>query len=64
MTQTFKADWSDFAGQDRNKIQDQSTKKDDDDEFSTIVTGPWMHRWKITNENRHTRALSSATPSC
>lgn len=60
---SFKADWSVFAGQDRNKLQDKSVNKEDGDDFSTIVTGPWMLRWKITNENRHTRALTSITSS-
>ena len=29
----------------------------DVDEFDTTNPGPWMLKWEITNENRHTAAL-------
>lgn len=31
-----------------------------DDEFSTIIVGPWMKRWKMVNHNRHTDAFQAA----
>jgi len=29
----------------------------DVDEFDTTIPGPWMMKWEIINENRHTVAL-------
>lgn len=30
------------------------------DEFDTTLSGPWMHRWELTNHNRHTATLQDA----
>ena len=30
----------------------------EEDEFNTILQGPWMKKWEITHSNRHTEALT------
>uniref|UniRef100_H2ZMW8 Phytanoyl-CoA dioxygenase n=1 Tax=Ciona savignyi TaxID=51511 RepID=H2ZMW8_CIOSA len=40
----YKIDWDEFAGVDRTKIQMKNLKEDNDD-FTTEVAGPWMKRW-------------------
>ena len=32
-------------------------QKPNDDEFDTTNAGPWMLKWPLKNENRHTKAL-------
>ena len=36
-------------------------KIDEADEFDTTITGPWIGRWPITNENKHTQAFRHVT---
>jgi hypothetical protein len=34
-----------------------------DEEFSTVIVGPWMKRWKMVNHNRHTDAFEASEAS-
>ena len=38
-------------------------RPDDQDEFDTTVTGPWIGRWDIVNHNKHTEAFKKVTAS-
>ncbi|XP_078491713.1 uncharacterized protein LOC144742356 [Ciona intestinalis] len=53
----YKIDWSEMSGVDRTKLQMESLKEDNDD-FTTEVAGPWMKRWDIVHHNRHTEMLN------
>nr|XP_039257236.1 uncharacterized protein LOC120333906 [Styela clava] len=53
----FKIDWSKM---DKSRESDFSDVPEDSALLKPIITGPWMHRWEITHQNSHTRALVSA----
>ena len=42
---------------------DETKKDDKDDAFDLTVTGPWIGRWEISNENQHTEAFKHVTGS-
>eukprot|EP00298_Acanthocystis_sp_HF-20_P016625 c21533_g3_i1.p1 GENE.c21533_g3_i1~~c21533_g3_i1.p1 ORF type:complete len:390 (+),score=149.40 c21533_g3_i1:23-1171(+) len=46
-----KIDWKGWA-----TVEKLKTARTLDTDFDTTITGPWMRRWEITNENRHTKA--------
>lgn len=50
----------DFKSKDRNKLQAGSVGVNDVDKFDTTIHGPWMLRWEITHNNRHTQALKDS----
>ncbi|XP_074642815.1 uncharacterized protein LOC141900020 isoform X2 [Tubulanus polymorphus] len=58
-------DWKKFMSVNRKEVWQQRYNKQmvQDDQFSTIVTGPWIGRWKISHENRHTNAFENFTKS-
>ena len=35
----------------------------EDDEFNTLISGPWMKRWPILYHNKHTAHAGIAPPS-
>ena len=61
---TYAPDWSHWAEVDRTTLQAaaQSPAAEaradvhggEDDEFETRIAGPWMERWPLVNQNRHT----------
>jgi len=50
----YKPDWSNWGAQDRNALWNAKAKITDE-RFSTVITGPWMNRWKITHHNNNTK---------
>ncbi|XP_076801270.1 uncharacterized protein LOC143445823 [Clavelina lepadiformis] len=52
----YKIDWSEMAGMNRTKKQ-MDASGEDNDEFSTEISGPWMQRWEIVHHNRHTETV-------
>lgn len=48
----MKADWSSWANESRTDLQ----MDEGEDEFNSIISGPWMGTWELTNTNRHTAA--------
>ena len=48
-------DWGDWASQDRTTAQLEALGVAvDEAQFDTAIAGPWMNRWKLVHENRHT----------
>ena len=43
----YKVDWTNFAGVNRQKIQEESMGKIVEDEFDTTIHGPWMKRLEV-----------------
>uniref|UniRef100_A0A0B7BFG3 Phytanoyl-CoA dioxygenase n=1 Tax=Arion vulgaris TaxID=1028688 RepID=A0A0B7BFG3_9EUPU len=53
-------DWDTFNNVDRHREADRECKTAiEDEKFDTIIVGPWMQKWDMTNTNRHTEKLSS-----
>lgn len=54
----YKPDWESWSKIDRIQVF-QTTENNDHthDKFSTVITGPWIKRWKVVNHNQHTEAL-------
>ncbi|XP_071493910.1 phytanoyl-CoA dioxygenase domain-containing protein 1 homolog [Diadema antillarum] len=61
----FKPDFDTFSKTDRQLLtkdiffaskntEQGATSHEDDDEFDTTITGPWMQRWEMVHTNRHT----------
>uniref|UniRef100_A0A1I8HS86 Phytanoyl-CoA dioxygenase family protein n=1 Tax=Macrostomum lignano TaxID=282301 RepID=A0A1I8HS86_9PLAT len=55
----FRPDWDSFDSVDRNRAQLESMARDESaaDEFSAVISGPWMKKWEIVNHNKHTDAF-------
>jgi len=51
----FRADWDEWAGQERTQLQDRAMSYSAS-ELNAIVVGPWMDLWDINRLNRHTEA--------
>jgi len=56
----FQPDWTNFMNSDRNRLQQNQKSDDKRDEFDTVLFGPWMGTWPLTNRNRHTDAFENA----
>lgn len=54
--------WEKFLSINRKEVWQKEYYKEvqKSDPLDTIVTGPWIGRWEIVNENRHTQAFCSA----
>lgn len=54
-------DWNSFLKVNRKEVWQKRyySKVFEADEFDTTVTGPWIGRWAITNENRHTKTFKA-----
>lgn len=53
-------DWDSFNNVDRHHEADKECKSaNEEDKFDTIIVGPWMKKWEMTNTNRHTEKLTS-----
>lgn len=55
----FVPQWGEWSKIDRQKATSDNFHKDAAkvDEFDTTISGPWMLRWPMTHQNRHTAAL-------
>uniref|UniRef100_A0A1I8FUM9 Phytanoyl-CoA dioxygenase family protein n=1 Tax=Macrostomum lignano TaxID=282301 RepID=A0A1I8FUM9_9PLAT len=56
----FRPDWDSFDSVDRNRAQLESMARDESaaDEFSAVISGPWMKKWEIVNHNKHSVRIS------
>jgi len=62
----LKVDWGDLILDEKTqrdkeallaRLQvNETLTPEDQKRFSTIIAGPWMSRWKVSNHNKHTRA--------
>jgi len=53
---SHKPDWSQWASEDRAVLWEETGNvKKEEDPFNTVITGPWMKRWKITHHNNNTK---------
>ncbi|KAL4219387.1 hypothetical protein ACF0H5_021967 [Mactra antiquata] len=55
-------DWEKFLSVDRKEVWQKKYFKQvvETDHFDTTITGPWIGRWDITNENKHTQAFTKS----
>ncbi|CAD5121217.1 DgyrCDS9751 [Dimorphilus gyrociliatus] len=54
----YEIDWKPFLSQKQmNNILSDPSKTAEENEFDTTITGPWMKRWEIVHENKHTDRL-------
>jgi len=53
----YRPDWDVWGKQDRVALWEETgqAQPNAEDKFNTIITGPWMNRWKITHHNNHTQ---------
>jgi ectoine hydroxylase-related dioxygenase (phytanoyl-CoA dioxygenase family) len=56
--ENYRTDWAPFLAVDRRKRMRDATRTVAD-EFETTNPGPWMLKWPLVNETRHTRALAT-----
>ncbi|XP_070577373.1 uncharacterized protein [Ptychodera flava] len=54
-------DFDSFDKVDRHKEACKPEDKDDEAEFDTTIAGPWMLRWEMVHQNRHTAKLQEAS---
>ncbi|XP_041351420.1 uncharacterized protein LOC121370336 [Gigantopelta aegis] len=52
-----KIDWEPFDTVDRAKAAKAENEQVDEDEFDTTIQGPWMKKWELVHQNRHTDKL-------
>jgi len=53
-------DWGAWANQDRTVAQlERMSPQAVEAAFDTTIAGPWMHRWQLVHENRHTANLQA-----
>ncbi|XP_052220569.1 probable alpha-ketoglutarate-dependent hypophosphite dioxygenase [Dreissena polymorpha] len=55
-------DWEKFLAVDRKEVWQKKYFKQviETDQFDTTVTGPWIGRWHVTNENKHSQAFTKS----
>ncbi|XP_072048101.1 uncharacterized protein [Amphiura filiformis] len=61
-------DWEGFNKTHRTREQMKESEtswhtKEDDFEFNTTISGPWMSRWELVHHNRHTAELKKSAES-
>lgn len=57
----FKIDWDTFDSVERHceaKKNVQRGVHEEKDDFDTTIQGPWMKKWEMVHQNRHTAKLS------
>eukprot|EP00042_Codosiga_hollandica_P030584 m.178680 g.178680 ORF g.178680 m.178680 type:complete len:365 (+) comp53396_c0_seq1:3-1097(+) len=56
----MKIQWDEWARKSRHLNAEANSKKTKEEleaeQFSTIITGPWMGLWELVNQNKHTEA--------
>lgn len=50
-------DWGDWALFDRSQAQNEAMGMTGGKEIDTAIAGPWMKRWPLVHENRHTATV-------
>lgn len=53
----YKIDWNPFLNQLISNVVDDPTKTKEENEYDTAISGPWMKKWEIIHENKHTERL-------
>lgn len=58
----IQPDWNKFLSVDRKEVWQKKYFKQvvETDQFDTTITGPWIGRWEVKNENRHTNAFTKS----
>ena len=49
------------AGKVKDEGEEAAAKRTESLELDTTVTGPWIGRWEIVNQNKHTDAFKKVT---
>ena len=49
-----KIDWSVLHDRHADDVRASGSTEEEEDEFDTRISGPWMRRWPIKHHNKHT----------